>query len=161
MAEALARDLAQRAGTPIATASAGVRATDGVEATDRSIRALRRLGIDLTAHRSRLLTVEHLAAADLVLCMEREHLLAVHDLGCPFDRTFTVPELAGIAARIGRGGFAGWDDFRAATNEGRTPATALAAPEVDDPTGRSGRHHRATADRLSGDLATIVAVLPR
>jgi protein-tyrosine-phosphatase len=60
--------------------SAGTDAIDGDEATLKAIRAAAEAG-DLSGHRSRRLTAELVAEADLVLAMEASHVDAVRALG--------------------------------------------------------------------------------
>ena len=57
-------------------------------------------GIDVAAHRSRLL--DSIAAADLVVGFERIHVAAaVVDGGAQRDRVFTLPELVPLLERAG------------------------------------------------------------
>ena len=76
MAEAIARRLRP----DLDFGSAGTDALDGDAATPRAIQAAARSG-DLSANRSRRLTAELVADADLVLAMERHHVDAVRALG--------------------------------------------------------------------------------
>jgi protein-tyrosine-phosphatase len=121
-----------------------------------------RLGVDLTAHRARPLRGQDLSGADLVLGFERTHVAAaVVDGGAPLERTFTMPELAGLLDSVEAGG----DGDPAARARrivevaGRTrehdPRIEL-VPEVADPFGAPGAVYRETADtldRLTGRLA--------
>ena len=79
MAEALlrarlARDEAQR---DWRVGSAGVWTTDGRPASAYAIEEMAQRGIDLRAHRSRNVTPELMAEADLVLAMTRQHVEAL------------------------------------------------------------------------------------
>jgi protein-tyrosine phosphatase len=65
---------------PPAVISAGVQAAPGGAASEGAVEALSDLGLDLSDHRTRPLTPELLARADLVLCMGRSHLLRVAEL---------------------------------------------------------------------------------
>lgn len=58
-------------------ASAGVSASTGERASDGAIRALEAKKIDLSGHRSRLLTQAHIDDADLVVVMTEAHKRAV------------------------------------------------------------------------------------
>ena len=62
--------------------SAGVWAADGQPASAYAIEEMARRGIDLNAHRSRNVTREMMAEADLVLAMTRHHAEA---LGAAFS----------------------------------------------------------------------------
>ena len=60
--------------------SAGVGAVDGDPASDNAITALAELGLDLSAHRARMITPEMISQAYVVLAMERRHLERVLEL---------------------------------------------------------------------------------
>jgi protein-tyrosine phosphatase len=60
--------------------SAGVHAGNGDSASSGAVEALRMLGINLTAHRSRRLTPEMIRTADLIVTMTRSHRDAVLDI---------------------------------------------------------------------------------
>ena len=53
--------------------SAGTRALPGFGAAEHSVAVVAELGLDLREHRSRRAEERHVAAADLVLCMEWGH----------------------------------------------------------------------------------------
>jgi len=89
MAEAIARDvLAKRLGVSemelenrgINVMSAGSFAMPGARATPQGVEALKDLGIDLTRHRSRPLSVELVHQADAIFVMGRGHAQAVLSL---------------------------------------------------------------------------------
>lgn len=79
----------------IAPASAGTLAPIGCDLHPLTAEALRRRGVPPSEHLASELTTVAVAAADLVLAMERRHRLAVVEL-CPdaAERTFTLRELA-------------------------------------------------------------------
>ncbi|MDQ6719144.1 MAG: low molecular weight protein arginine phosphatase [Gemmatimonadota bacterium] len=82
LAEAFAKSAAARRGIPNFTASsAGTNAWDGSPASDGALLVGLERGTDLGAHRSRKLTREMIAAADLVLVMSPAHLESVRELG--------------------------------------------------------------------------------
>ena len=89
MAEAIARSLLsknlhvgefelERKG--ISVLSAGTYAMPGMRATQQGVDALRDLGMDLSRHRSRPLTVELIHQADVIYTMGRAHAQAVRSL---------------------------------------------------------------------------------
>lgn len=89
MAEAIARSiLAKKLAVPeaelekkgINVISAGSFAMPGARATPQGIEALKELGIDLTRHRSRPLSVELIHQADWIFAMGRSHVQAVRAL---------------------------------------------------------------------------------
>lgn len=86
MAEALARHaIAKKLGVPedglaekkISVQSAGAMAMPGSRATPQAVSALADMGVDLTKHRSRPLTVELIHQADVIFTMGRSHRQAV------------------------------------------------------------------------------------
>jgi protein-tyrosine-phosphatase len=61
--------------------SAGVAAVDGEPASPNSVTAMRKVGLDLTRHRSRALGPDDWARSDLIFGMTRSHLDALAGLG--------------------------------------------------------------------------------
>lgn len=75
MAEAIARAMvAERGIEDFIVSSAGTSAWDGSPASDPAVLVAMEHGMDLTAHRSRVLTREIVEQADLVLVMGSHHL---------------------------------------------------------------------------------------
>jgi len=104
MSEAIARRLlAEKEGVPeldlekkgISVMSAGAFAMPGARATPQAVDALRMLGMDLSAHRSRPLTVELIHQADMIYTMQRSHARAV---------TALVPSASDKVATLDPGG---------------------------------------------------------
>ncbi|HSZ57296.1 MAG TPA: Sua5/YciO/YrdC/YwlC family protein [Tepidisphaeraceae bacterium] len=86
MAEAIARRLlAEKLALPepelerkgISVVSAGSFAMPGARATPQAVEAVRELGVDLSHHRSKPLTVELIHQADVIFTMGRSHAQAV------------------------------------------------------------------------------------
>lgn len=75
------RALKERGWTRVDVRSAGVAAQPGRPASEGSIRAAARHGIDLQPHQSTQLTRELVAWADLILTMSPGHLVGVDLLG--------------------------------------------------------------------------------
>ena len=107
LAEVLARHLLAgeeagadaAAGNPIEweVSSAGVFAADGNPASDGSLQAARERSLDLESFRSRQLTEEIAAAADLVLVMEASHRATVLGVSPEADtKTRLLGELGGL-----------------------------------------------------------------
>ena len=89
MAELLARqELARLHNIPLASLeaeglrvlSAGAFASAGVPASPEAIDALAKMGLDLSGHRTRRLTVDMIQEADVIYGMTRAHQQAVRDL---------------------------------------------------------------------------------
>lgn len=53
--------------------SAGVAARDGEPASENSVLAMKRVGIDLSQHRSQMLTPERLTRSNAIFCMTSDH----------------------------------------------------------------------------------------
>lgn len=93
MAEAMMRNLA----SDWTIESAGVAAVDGEPAADNAVAVLAELGLDLSAHRARLLTPDMVSQADTILAMERRHLQRVLELdpsAAPRARTLAESDIA-------------------------------------------------------------------
>lgn len=99
MAEALlrARLASDEARRDWQVASAGVWAAEGRPASTYSVEEMARRGIDLRAHRSRNVTRELMAEADLVLAMTRNHVEA---LGAAFPEY--IPNVHLVSQMVGK-----------------------------------------------------------
>ena len=79
----MAQYLFQRmAGRRAVSVSAGLTARDGSPATVHAVEAMREIGLDISAHRSRLLTPELLNGADAVVALGKEHYYMLLHCGC-------------------------------------------------------------------------------
>ncbi len=95
LAEALLREeLRQRGIEDVEVESAGTGAWEGVPASEGSYLVGLEHDLDLSAHRSRLLTRELVEGADLILTMGRSHVARAEALGGA-GRTFLLGEFAG------------------------------------------------------------------
>lgn len=82
LAEAITRVALERRGwAHVRVASAGLSAGGGEPASREAVVVAARRGVDLSAHRSRVLTRDAVAWADLVLAMSPAHLAGVARLG--------------------------------------------------------------------------------
>jgi protein-tyrosine-phosphatase len=82
MAEAMLRLALEAAGVQgITVESAGIGAWEGAAASEGAYLVLLERGIDLSAHRARLLTRELVSGADVILAMGRVQLGKVRELG--------------------------------------------------------------------------------
>jgi protein-tyrosine phosphatase len=104
MAEGLLRHLLPpQAQTQITVRSAGTHGLHGHQAEPNAIMAMAQWGIDISAHRARLLTRELIRQADLILAMETAHLEAVRGLsffGRPNAKLLTQFGPPGMAPEI-------------------------------------------------------------
>jgi protein-tyrosine-phosphatase len=111
MSEALAKQvLAEKLKVPedkleskgISVISAGSFAMPGSRATPAGVEALRQMGLDLTKHRSRPLSVELIHQADYIFTMGRGHVQAVTALvPSAAEKAFTLDPEGDIDDPIG------------------------------------------------------------
>lgn len=75
MAEVLFKNLLSKRGAEADwnISSAGVWAWDGNRASEGAVKAVRRKGIDLNNHRSRIISMDMIVDNDLILVMEQNH----------------------------------------------------------------------------------------
>lgn len=163
MAEWLLRAHLEERGVDAHVHSAGTLQWEGA-ATGQAIAVMQERGIDMSPHRSRALRASLVADADLVLCMTRTHLWAVgrHDPDA-VDRTFLVPELVRLGAKVGPRepgeSVRAWAARVAAARPTGGGAVGLATDEVADPLGEADGVFRSTADRLDADLRAVADLL--
>ena len=121
------------------------------------------MGIDISSHRARPLSVELVAGADVVLGMTRDHVGRVLSLVPEAsERTFLVGELLRLGEQVGArsdGETAREWALRigAARPDARVPGRA--GDEVPDPYGESLAVYRATAARLDAELRRLARLL--
>jgi protein-tyrosine-phosphatase len=173
MAQALLSRELTALGEPAAVRSAGTLGS-GAPPPPEVVAAMASYGLDVSGHRSHLVTGDDLARADLVLTMCREHLrdAAVTDPAA-WPRAFTLRELVrrgtGIGPRQAGEPLAGW---LARAHEGRSRMALLGdspADDIADPMGGSPGEYAQTAAELQllshrlADLGwgTAVSEMPR
>lgn len=134
LAEALLRTkLAERGVDGVEVSSAGTGAWDGAPASEGAYLVALEHGLDLSAHRARLLNKDVAASADVILTMARHHRARVEQLGA-----------TGKAHLLGE-------------YAGRTGPAA----EVRDPFGGDLQGYRETFEELDGLLDAVVVRLER
>ena len=162
MAQALLTARLAARGVAVPVASAGLLG-DGRPPPPEVVSVMAARGLDVTGHRSRAVTADDLAAADLILGLTREHVrhAAVLEPDA-WPRAFTLRELLRRGRQAGPrapGEPLGHWLTRAA--DGRRRADLLGshpADDVADPAGGPLREYRATADtleRLARDLVEL------
>jgi protein-tyrosine phosphatase len=146
----------------VTVVSFGTEAT-GLPATPGTVDAAQRLGIDLSAHTSSPIDPDVVAAAALVLTMERRHVqdVAIAVPGA-FPRTFTLKELvrrgSDVGPRLPGVGLNTWLEHAA---DGRRPTDVLGrsrSDDVADPTVDPLVDHDALAAELSELSGRLVAL---
>lgn len=144
---------------PVPTISAGLLGS-GLRPPAEVISAMAARGIDVTGHRSRLVTTADLAGASLIVGLAREHVrYAAVSRPDAWPRAFTLREL------VRRGGQAGarapgepigdWLDRAAHGRSRRDLLGSDLADDVPDPYGGPRPRYQATAeliDELTRDL---------
>ena len=75
--------------------SAGISADEGASASENAICALKKIGIDISEHKSKLLTKGDISDATLVLCMTDVHKMLIQN-ACPNEKhkVYTLCEYA-------------------------------------------------------------------
>ncbi len=143
--------------------SAGLRLA-GEPASGHGVDVLGTRGIDLSAHRSRIVDRELLESTDLVLAMAREHLreavLALPDI---WPRAFTLKELVRRGETIGpRAPGESVGQWIARAHSGRNRQDLLGSSstdDVEDPIGLDRSAYEKTADELSDLVDRLVDLL--
>jgi len=143
--------------------SAGLR-LDREPASANGVDVLAGRGLDLRAHRSRILDRELLEGTDLTLAMAREHLReAVLSLPDTWSRAFTLKELVRRGEMIGpRAPGESIDAWLARAHSGRNRIDLLGSSpddDVDDPIGLSRSAYANTANELSDLVDRLVDLL--
>jgi protein-tyrosine phosphatase len=158
MAEGLLRlRLAERGCTDIEVSSAGTWAYDGNPATEGSLGVFQSRGWDLGPHRSRSLTPELLAEADLVIGMTSVHLREIADLDPEAAaKTVLMKELAEIEARSD--GAADAASRLAALLGGKRPEWRRAM-DLDDPMGLPQFAYERTFTEIEPGIDALVELL--
>ncbi|MDO8502953.1 MAG: low molecular weight protein arginine phosphatase [Gemmatimonadaceae bacterium] len=133
LAEAIAtRMFADARRSDIQVASAGTQAWDGSPASDGSLLVGMERNLDLSGHRSRLLTKEIVKENDLILAMAPSHLERVKEL----DQAANSHLLVGFASGDATG------------------------QSVQDPFGGDLSAYRETADELERELWKLLERIP-
>jgi protein-tyrosine-phosphatase len=148
-------------GVPVPVASAGLLA--GGRPPPEVISVIAARGIDVSRHRSRVVTADDVAAADLILGLASEHVRhAVVLAPEAWPRAFTIRELVRRGRQSGpRAPGEPLSEWLTQAADGRGRADLLGsrpADDVADPAGGPLRGYRATADlldQLTGDLVEL------
>ncbi len=147
-------------GLPVRVSSVGTLRLGALPALPEAVDAAARLGIDLSAHRSRWIGEGPLSDADLVLGFERSHVAAaVVDHGAPQDRTFTLPELVELLRDVDPNPAADPVAHARAAIEaaaGRRRSGRARVPEIADPLGGSPEVFHSTAATVRGLCEELV-----
>ncbi|MEP6526099.1 MAG: hypothetical protein ABJA86_02970 [Nocardioidaceae bacterium] len=155
----LAAGLGPDAADTYHVSSAGTRAWEGSPMDRTAARELRRLGGDPAGFRSRQLVAAHVEATDLVLTATVAHRSVVlSEAPAALRRTFTIRELAALAAALTPEGDLARLVAQAAASRGAVPIDDL---DVIDPYGAPAHVHRDVADQLSTAMSQLVRLMLR
>lgn len=161
-AEAFLRE--RTAGLSVEVTSAGTLDIADVAGPSDMVAAVRALGVDMSAHRSRGFGAIDLAGADLVIGFERDHVAtAVIGGGAAAERSFLLRELVRLLRQVDPGGDEPETRARAAVAaahelRGRNPMF-VADEELADPIGRGAKVYQASARDIAAlceELATLL-----
>jgi protein-tyrosine phosphatase len=164
MVEGLLRHKLAAAGVEARVGSAGVLDDEGRPPSEDGVAVMAARGIDTSGHRSRRMTAEMLAQADLIVGMARDHVReAVLSSPDAWGRTFTLKELVRRGTDVGpRAPGQPLDEWLAKVHAGRTRGDLLGLSEVDDvadPIGQPLAVYEQTAaelDHLTGRLTALI-----
>ena len=148
--------LARRGVDDVRVSSAG-ELEGGEPADEGTMWAAERLGVDLRGHRSRQVTADDVAGADVVLTMARRHLRHVAVLEpSAFGRSFTLKELARRGEVHGPRRpdetVAEWLERLGSGRRRADLVGASADDDIADPIGGTLQRHAATAEEMTGLL---------
>ena len=93
MAAALASDFFKKNSIGHLCDSAGLLAQEGQPASENAIKAMAERGIDISSHRSKLLTFEMAQNADLIIPMTAAHKTALQSAGIAPDKILMIGEV--------------------------------------------------------------------
>lgn len=161
MAEGLLRRALDARDNPGRVLSAGITYDDH-PASEGSVRAMAARGIDISAHRSRIMWPALLRSADLIATMARAHVREAAVMAPErFDRMFTLKSLVREGMRVGSRDNTPLEQWLAKVADGRTASEFLgdsAEDDVKDPIGRPQKVYDACAAELD-DLVSKMAWL--
>lgn len=136
----------------------------GLPAIDDAVAAMRRRGLEVSAHRSQTTTASLVDGADVILTAERDHVVRIAALSpLAFRRAMTLPEFLTRSADVSLSGASdvrAWVEGATAT---RTAGAYLRDPiaEVADPTGSMARAFEAAVVTIEQQCSEVVDILAR
>jgi protein-tyrosine-phosphatase len=156
MAEAVLRERLRERGIDARVSSAGL-SFDDRPATPEAVEAAAALRVDIRQHRSRIMAIEMLERADLIIAMERLHAREAVVLGEGlFSRTYTLKELVRRGEAKGpRGGDERVAEWLERLGAGRRPMELMGRSDDDDVADPYGRG-RPVYDACIGEIDDLV-----
>jgi protein-tyrosine-phosphatase len=134
---------------------------DDRPAERNAVKAMARLGLDLSGHTAKKVSAEALRGTSLIVGMERQHVVEVAALDRDlFPRAFTLPELVRSVDVVGpRPDDVDLRSWVERAGSMRTPEDYVLrdpASEIADPMGSSARTFRACGDEIDRLLEVFV-----
>lgn len=125
-------------------------------------------GIDVSAHRSRLINDPSVSDADLIITAEHQHVLDIAGRATEvFSKTYTLPEFVGRAEPVGPRRGRSFETWLADVGADRPTALEYldaidsgAIPEIADPTGHATKVWTSALAQIE-DLTQRLALLLR
>ena len=161
MGEALLRDALRRRGIDGEVASAGFL-PGGFAAAGGAIDAMRRIGLDISGHTSRLLDESILDWADAVVTMEGTHVVDLVEewpeharWAVTLEGAVRVAETHEATGTLDGPGIRAW---ATAAQRLLVPSILDRRDDVADPMGRSNREFRRTAELLADRISRLLDV---
>lgn len=137
---------------------------EGLASIPDAVEAMRRRGLDTSAHRSRQVTKENVEPADLVLTSERDHVIKIAALSSTaYRQSMTLPEflsLAELAEPVEGESLQSWVASLTAERTARDYLTGD-VEEIVDPTGSSPRAFEASVVAMQAQCDRVVDLLTR
>jgi protein-tyrosine phosphatase len=149
MAAAFLRQRFEARQLDVAVTSAGTR-TQGKPPMDEVIELMDAHDLDVSEHRSQLVSKQLVAEADLVLCMAREHLREVVLIDSDaYPRTFTLKELVRLGVEAGRRpAELSIPDWLRKLDDGPATIGFAGLDDIEDPVGRRFATYRRVCDEI-------------
>jgi protein-tyrosine-phosphatase len=140
--------------------SAGTR-TQGRPPVDEVIELMDDRDIDITEHKSRLISKQLVTDADLVICMAREHLREVVLIDADsYARTFTLKELVRLADEAGpRPTDLSIPDWLRKLDDGQPSIGFSELDDIEDPVGRRFAVYRKSCEEIEGLVDRMVELV--
>lgn len=161
MAEAFARRRLEACGSHVTVSSSGLM-PPGRPAPSEVVDVMGARGIDVTDHRSRTFDADVIAAADLILGMERHHLTELVAISPDaYTRCFTLREFSRRLLGLGLGADDATDlggilDMIAQSRGRRDVLRVGVADEIPDPMGRSPKVFERTAEEICALVDLVI-----
>jgi protein-tyrosine phosphatase len=149
MASAFLRQRFEARQLDISVTSAGTR-TQGKPAVEEVVELMKSIDLDISEHRSQLVTKQMIGDADLILCMAREHLREVVLIDSDaYPRTFTLKELVRLGQEAGRRpAELSIPDWLRKLDDGQPTIGFAGLDDIEDPVGRRFATYRRVCDEI-------------